>query len=418
MGRLTASWVRTTTDIGRKGDGRGSHGLALVVRPRADGGVRKAWIQQIRGTDGKVKNYGLGSYPVVSLAEAREKALENARSIAAGRTPGRSVAPTFLEAAERVMEQRMPTWRDGSRSERQWRSSLETYVYPLVGHKRVDTITSEDLLEILEPIWHEVPETARRVRQRIGAVLAWSIGKRYREDNPARSDAVTYALQPNAGSERHPALPPEDVPAALSAVEGSEAWVGTKLLFRFIVLTACRHGAARNARWDEIDLENAIWVIPSDRAKKGHRTKARPHRVPLSNAALMVLRTARDMSDGSDLVFLSTTGRAISDRTLNKLLEMKGFETVVHGFRSSFRDWCAESGVPWEVAEQAMAHTVKGVEGRYKRTDMLERRREVMEAWATYCGFYGDLSTTIPDSSATSRERSSNPEWRTIPSGV
>lgn len=418
MGRLTASWVRTTTAIGRKGDGRGSYGLALVVRPRADGGVRKAWIQQIRGVDGKVKYYGLGSYPVVSLAEAREKALENAKSIAAGKVPGASAAPTFREAAEKAIEKRMPTWRDGSRSERQWRSSLETYVHPLIGDKRVDAITSDDVLEVLDPIWHEVPETARRVRQRIGAVLAWSIGKRYRKDNPARSDAVTNAFPPNAGSEHLPALPPETVPAALAAIEESEAWIGTKLLFQFIVLTACRHGEARKARWDEIDLENVIWVIPSHRAKKEHRTrKARPHRVPLSTAALTVLGHARDMSDGSDLVFLSETGNVISDGTINKLLKTKGLKTVVHGFRSSFRDWCAESGVPWEVAEQAMAHTVKGVEGAYKRTDMLDRRREVMEAWATYCGFYGDLSAKIPDSSATPAALKSSGRPK-IPSGV
>lgn len=378
MGKLTAAFVKQTTKVGRHGDGRGGYGLALMVRERKDGGVAKRWIQQVRaGT--KMRTFGLGRYPVVGLAEARRKALENVQAMAEGRNPRASDVPTFRQAADEAMQLRMPTWRQGGKSEAQWRSSLETYVHPHIGHMRVDAITSAEVLAVLRPIWHERPETARRVRHRLGAVLAWAVGQRYLTDNPARSDAVTNTLTRQPGRTHHVALPPEEAPNAVATVQASGAWPGTKLCFKFVVLTACRSGEGRNAHWDEIDLDANTWTIPGDRTKTGN-----PHRVPLSSAALAVLEEARNLPDGGGLVFPSATGKVMSDSTVSKLLRDNDVGSTLHGFRATFRDWCAESGVPWEVSEAAMAHKIRGVAGAYRRVDLLEARRPVMEKWGKH----------------------------------
>ena len=393
--RLTAAFVRNISETGVYGDGHGSGGLALHVRPHADGdGVRKVWTQRI-AIDGKRTNIGVGSYPRVKLSEAREKAIANLRAIDRGENPRRPrraptgrvrvvpavpAAPdavTFAEALDAVIELNAPNWRDGGRSAEIWRSSLERYAAPLWG-RAVGEITAADIHAALTPHWNARRETARRVKGRIAQVMRWAIAQGLRDSDPMA--AVTAAL-PRGGNgvEHHRALPHAEVAAALATVRASGAWAGTRLGFAFLTLTATRGGEVRGARWGEIDRDAAVWTIPGSRTKVG-----RAHRVPLSPQALAVLDEAEALRGDSDLVFASPTGRPLSDSTWSKLLRENGIACVPHGLRSSFRDFCGETGVVREVAEAALAHLPGHVERAYARADLLERRRPVMDAWADY----------------------------------
>ena len=384
--RLSATFVRTVTEPGRYGDGRGAFGLSLLVKPTSAGRVSRTWAQRLR-LDGRPFNIGLGGYPLVALAEARETALNNARAVRAGvdlltekrRT---SAMPTFQEAAERVVELHAPTWRNG-KTAAIWRARLAEYAYPVIGNVKVDALTTADILRVVTPIWAEKRETARKVRQYISAVMAWSIGQGFRVDNPAGSDVISGAL-PKAGAKttHRRALPFVDVPAALAKVRESNAGPTTKQAVEFLTLTACRSAEVRGATWDEIDQDAAMWTIPAARMKG-----ARAHRVPLSDAALAVLERAKGYADGSNLLFPSPTGRVLSDNVLSKLFRELGVEGTPHGMRSSFRDWAAEcSGVPREIAELALAHVEGSAsELAYRRTDFFERRRQLMEDWGEAC---------------------------------
>ena len=352
--QLSAAFVKTVKRPGRYGDGRGGHGLSLLVKPTTTGRLSKTWAQRLQ-ISGRAVNIGLGSYPVVTLAEARRKALANRRTVALGGDPRGGGIPTFAEAVDKVIVIHRDSWRPGSKSEAQWRASLRDYAARRLGDKRVDQITTSNVLAVLVPVWSAKRETARRVRQRIGAVMKWAVAEGYREDNPA-GDAIGAALPRHGSSTRHfPALPHSQVGAALATVRASGAWIGTKLAFEFLVLTAARSGEARNARWEEIDFENATWTVPGARMKAG-----RAHRVPLSPHAVAVLEAAREIADGGGLVFPSITGRALSAMTMTKLVRELGIEAVPHGFRSSFRDWAAEkTDHPREVIEAALAHVVR-----------------------------------------------------------
>ena len=231
------------------------------------------------------------------------------------------------------------------------------------------------------PIWSTKHETARRVRQRIGTVMKWAVAQGYRADNPA-GDAIGAALPKNSAIRKHQrALPYGEVVAAVEAVRASGAGITAKLAFEYLVLTACRSGEVRLARWEEFDLGAAEWLIPGERMK----TK-RPHRVPLSGRALEILCEARPLSGGTGLVFPSPRGKALSDNTLSKLLRDLGIQAVPHGFRSSFRDWASEcTNAPRSVMEAALAHVNPNrVEAAYARSDLFERRRALMESWAAY----------------------------------
>lgn len=379
---LTAAFVRNVRDPGRYGDGRGSAGLSLLVKPtRIEGRLSKTWAQQVT-INGRPTSIGLGSYPTVGLALARRKAIANARLLAEGLDPrkGRS-APTFRKTAEVVIAARIPTWRDGGKSAKQWRASLERYAYPLIGDKSVAEITSRDILALLSPHWSTRPETMRRVKQRIGAILAHAVADGHRDDNPARGPVISSALPRQSGRTPQRALPHSKVAGALAKVESSRAHRGTILATRFLVLTATRSGETRGAMWSECDLDAATWTVSGERTKTG-----KPFRVPLSSAAMRVLVEARELPNAGTggLVFPSPRGLVLSDSTISKLFRELGIGCVPHGMRSSFRDWCGESGVPREVAEQALAHVVPGIEGAYARSDLLEVRRPVMQAWADY----------------------------------
>jgi integrase len=379
--RLSATFVKTVTRPGRYGDGHGGHGLSLLVKPRAAGGLATSWSQRLR-VNGVPCNVGLGPYPIVTLAEARAKAVENARDVHQGRDPReRARMPTFEQAAKAVHGLHASSWRNPATASIWW-SSLVRFVFPVVGDKPVSSVTSGDVLSVLVPIWSTKRETARRLRQRIGVVMKWAIAKGYRIDNPA-GDAVSQALPKNGTTPQrhHRALPHGDVAAAVAKVRASGAWPATKLLLEFITLTAVRSGEARLAQWNEIDRDGRVWSVPAERMKSG-----RLHRVPLSSGALRVLDEARALSGGDPaaLVFPSMTGKALSNMTTSKLLTELGINATTHGMRSAFRSWCAETGVDREVAEAALAHVVAGVEGAYQRSDLFERRHESMEAWGHY----------------------------------
>ena len=372
---LNARFVDTVTRPGRYGDGRGGYGLCLNVRRMTNGRTSKSWVQRIR-PNGRPTYIGIGRYPFVTLAEARKLALGNAIMLAKGMDPRAGGVPTFAAALDAVIAIQAPTWRT-AKSEAQWRASMRDHAAALMPMP-VDTITSSHVLASLVPIWNAKRATARRVKQRIGAVMKWAIAEGHRTDNPI--DAIGPAL-PKTGStpEHHRALPYDRVGGVLAGVRAAKAWEGSKLALVFLTLTAARSGEVRGARWEEIDGD--LWTVPADRMKAG-----REHRIPLSPAALGILDEARELGDGTGFVFPSVRGGAIGDATLGKLLHQIVPDATVHGMRSSFRDWAGErTHTPHAVMEAALAHVVKSATERaYARSDHLERRRALMDAWARY----------------------------------
>ena len=373
---LSAAFVRTVTKPGRYGDGLG---LALLVtKPGA-----RCWIQRLT-INGRRRELGLGGYPVVTLAQAREQALANKRLVREGGDPlaekRKARVPTFAEAAEAVMALHRPGWRSAKHAV-QWETTLRQYVFPRLGDQLVHTIMTEDVLAVLAPIWHERAETAKRVRQRIGTVMKWAIAHGFRADNPA-GEMLSQVLGRQADVTQHmQALPHREVAAALHTVQNSQANLSTKLAFEFLVLTAARSGEVRLATWAEIDLEAKVWTVPAERMKA-----KREHRVPLSDRARDILREAQALADGSGLVFSPRAGKPLSDTTLPKMLKVLGIPAVPHGFRSSFRDWAQEcTNTPRAVMEAALAHTNPDkTEAAYARSDLFERRRTLMDQWAAY----------------------------------
>ncbi|MCY3812725.1 MAG: site-specific integrase [Gammaproteobacteria bacterium] len=379
---LTATFVRTVNTPGRYGDGRGGLGLTLLVQRSSRRGLCKSWGQSVR-IGGRRTTIGLGRYPVVTLARARERALENARVIDEGRDPRQAstTVPTFAKALETVIAIHAENWKDRARSEHQWRASLRDYAMPRLADKPVDEIDTADVMAVLLPIWSAKRVTAKRVRQRIAAVMKWAVAQGYREDNPA-GDAIAAALPKTPVVQRHQrALPHAEVGAAIARVRRSRAYRGTVLAFEFLVLTACRNGEVRGTRWDEVDTAGAVWTIPAERMKA-----AREHRVPLSPRALDILDEARQLAHHRGLVFPSPTGRTLSQSTMPSLLRDLQIGAVPHGFRSSFRDWAAEcTDYPREVCELALAHVNSDrVEAAYRRSDLFEKRRTLMDDWALY----------------------------------
>lgn len=379
--RLSATFVRNCRAPGRYGDGRGGHGLSLLVKPMAAGGFSKTFSQRLM-VSGKAIDVGLGPIEFVSLADARELAIENAKLARAGIHPKadsrrRAAVPTFAQAVERTIAMHAPSWRN-PRTADHWRSRLETYACPTLGNRLVDAIGPTDILGVLSPIWHGRREQARKVKQHLHSVMAWCIGEGYRGDNPV--DAVAPALPRGSVQVDHRrALPYADVAGALAKIWESDAAETTKLCIEFLTLTACRSGEVRGATWEEVDEYTATWTIPSSRMKA-----KREHRVPLSTRALSVLDLARKHRGESNLLFPSVTGKAISDNTLSKLFRDKEVSATPHGMRTSFRVWAAErSDAPREIAEMCLAHEVgTQTETAYRRTDFFEQRRGLMEDWA------------------------------------
>ncbi len=396
---LSATRVKALKERGRYSDGGGLH---LFISKAG----RKSWVLRIT-VDGRRRDIGLGGYPSVSLAQAREKAAEYRAAVAEGRDPlaeKRAPAmPTFKKAAYAVHEANKPRWRN-PRHASGWIQTLERHAMPKLGNTSLDKIDRGDVLSVLTPIWSSRPETARRVRQRMRAVFRWALAYGFVESNPA-GEAIDGALPPMPKVKAHfRALPYQEVASALETIESSQASIPAKLCFRFLVLTAARSGEARGATWDEFDMHGREWHIPSGRMKAGVE-----HRVPLSNQALDLLRETSVLRDDSGLVFPSVlkAGSPMSDMTLTKVLRSVGLadRATVHGFRSSFKNWTLEqTDTPWVVSEAALAHSLgNATEQAYARSDLFERRRELMQLWADYV--MGDLQ----DAEESARDNGSGP---------
>ncbi|MCZ0934880.1 MAG: tyrosine-type recombinase/integrase [Gemmatimonadetes bacterium] len=372
--KLTAAFVRSVHEPGLYWD---EHGLVLRVKPSG----YKQWIQRLF-IHGKRRELGLGSVRLVTLAEARDAALANRKVARAGgdpRTKRRSSVPTFEQAAAKVFAMHRANWTE--RHAGQWIATLRTYAYPGIGGKRVDRIRSADVMGVLMPIWNDKYQTAKRVRQRISTVMRWAIAQGYRVDNPA-GDAIGAALpRPPRIQKHYKALPYDEVAGAVATVRRSDARLSVKLGIEFLVLTACRSGEVRGARWDEIDTQGGEWTIPAERMKS-----RREHRVPLSGRAVEVLAEANAHARRSEWVFPSARGLTLTSMDFSGLLKTLRIGAVPHGFRSSFRDWAAErTDAPHAVMEAALAHAVRDkAEAAYARSDLFERRRVLMEQWAEY----------------------------------
>ena len=379
---LSATRVRALREPGRHSDGGGLH---LYISKTGS----KSWVLRIT-VDGRRRDIGLGAFPSVSLAQAREKTTGIRATVAEGRDPlaekHMPAMPTLREAAHAVHEANRPRWRNAHHIA-SWMQTLERHAMPTLGSTPLDRIDRGHVLRVLTPIWTTRPETARRVRQRMRTVFRWAMAHGFMETNPA-GEAIDGALPPMPKVKAHlRALPYQEVGVALETVEASQASIAAKLCFRFLVLTAARSSEARGATWDEVDLQGRVWRVPSGRMKAGME-----HRVPLSVQALDVLREASAFRDESGLVFPSVLkpGSPMSDMTLTKILRSVGLaeRATVHGFRSSFKNWTLEqTDTPWAVSEAALAHILgNSTEQAYARSDLFERRRTLMQLWADYVG--------------------------------
>jgi len=379
LGKLTAARLKNLTEPGRYSDG---DGLFLVVKP---GGGRN-WVLRAL-CRGKRRDIGLGPLKSVDLGDAREAAHQIRRQIAQGLDPiaerkrERQAIPNFRDAAKVVHREHKASWKNG-KHQSQWLSTLETYAFPKLGDRLVSDIGAPEIRDVLAPIWLSKPETARRVRQRIGTVLDWACVKGFRQtEAPLRSLSKGLPRQPRK-DHHFAAMAYVDVPAFMKRL-GERESIG-RLALQTLVLTAARSGEIRFARWPEIDLEAGLWSIPAERMKM-----SRPHVVPLSPEAISLLQSAANFrAPGSDLVFPGQKlKKPLSDMSLLKILRDMNLEVTVHGFRSAFRDWVAEqTNYPGEVAEAALAHAIPNkVEAAYRRTDFLAKRRDLMRDWARYC---------------------------------
>lgn len=380
MGSLTVVRVKALKEAGRYSDG---NGLLLVVRESG----AKSWLWRGQA-NGRRRDIGLGTYPEVSLAEARDKAAVTRKQMRAGDDPveakraakkATATIPTFRAAAEQVHAEREGDWRN-NKHKAQWINTLATYAFPAIGNQPIDRVTSGDVHGLVLQIWQSKPETARRVLQRIGKVLDWGFAKGYcAGEAPLRS--IRAGLNRQTRRPKHFAsLPHEEVAALVTKLAASDT--AGRLALRFLILTAARSGEVRGATWDEIS--DGIWTIPASRMKA-----QKEHVVPLSDAAAKVLETASRLQKGQkrEPIFPGMRNQPLSDMTLTKVLRTaSGGNWTVHGFRSSFRDWAAEKTLfPREVAETALAHTNPDKsEAPYRRTNYLEKRRDLMKQWADY----------------------------------
>lgn len=378
---LTAVQVRTLKVPGRYADG---NGLYLVVEPSGS----KRWLLRTV-VQSRRRDIGLGGASLVSLAEAREKALDYRKLARDGGDPlaerrrAKATIPTFAEAAEKVHEEHKASWANPKHAA-QWINTLNTYAIPHFGTRRVDQIETPDVLRALAPIWLTKPETARRVRQRIGTVLNWAKATGHRSgENPVEGVAQGLPKQTDE-VEHHAALPYVEVPAFVARLQEADRGEGTKLAFEFLILTALRTSEVLGARWEEIDAADAVWTVPAKRMKM-----KRMHRVPLSARALALLQRAKLLAGESPFLFPGQkAGKPLSNMAFEMTLRRMEVPVTAHGFRSSFRDWTAEAtSYPNEVAEMALAHVLKNrVEAAYRRGDLLEKRRGLMEEWSSFVG--------------------------------
>jgi integrase len=397
--KLTDLKVKALNKPGRYGDGGG---LWLQVREpsQEDAAPNKSWLFRYT-LHGRQRQMGLGPYGDVGLKDARNAAAEARRALLAGTDPigekhakkaaqaaAAAALMTFKDVAELYLAAHEKTWRN-PKHRWQWRQTLEAYCYPVFGKWPVAAVDTGAIMKVLEPIWYAMPETATRLRGRIETVLDYATARSWRTgDNPARWRGLISNLLPTrnqvAKVEHHAALPWKEIGAFVTAVEAQSGTAAKAL--RFTILTAARTTEALEARWCEIDMDTAVWTVPPERMKAG-----REHRVPLAEPVLALLREMRPnpVQPEAPLFPGAKEKSPLSNTAMIMLLRrMKRGELTVHGFRSTFRDWCGEStNHPRELAEAALAHSLKSkTEAAYSRGDALEKRRRLMEDWATFCG--------------------------------
>ena len=379
INRLNSRAVATITKYGRHADGGG-----LYLSISSNGGRR--WVFLYRW-HGKPTEIGFGSARDVTLARARELASQARTKLAEGTNPKDARRPmdgsTFGECADRVIEAMRPSWRN-SKHAAQWEMTLRDYA-ALLRRLPVDKVTTDDVLSVLKPLWNDKPETASRLRGRIERVLDAAKAQGLRSgENPARWRGHLDQLLPKRQQltrGHHAAMSYADVPAFMADLQSRKATAA--LALEFAILTAARSGEALGARWNEFDLERAVWTVPATRMKAG-----REHRVPLSRRALKIVKALDETRDGDFIFPGQKTGKSLSVMALEMVLRRMNVENAtVHGFRSTFRDWAAEcTHFVNEVCEAALAHVIENkAEAAYRRGDLFDKRRKLMEAWATYC---------------------------------
>lgn len=381
--------VRRLTRPGRWSVG-GTDGLALQVTPSG----ARSWVLRM-AAGGRQREMGLGSFPTVPLAEAREKARQHRALVKQGVDPvaarraanstasaERQAQKTFSEVAARYIVQHEKAWKS-AKHQAQWAATLRTYAEPSIGKLLVRDIRSAHVIAVLEPIWTTKTETATRVRSRVELVLDYATARGYREGpNPARWKGNLDAALPNASKvapvRHHAAVDVNEVVSFMKRLR-SQGGLGARAL-EFAVLTAARSGEVRGATWSEVDLKAALWTIPATRMKSG-----REHRVPLSKPAIKLLRSLPSDRLPGGYVFPGMRG-PLSDMSLTAVLRRMGVSATAHGFRSTFRDWVSESTAhSGEVAEMALSHVIGDkVEAAYRRGDLLEKRIALMTDWASF----------------------------------
>lgn len=367
-------------------------GLALQVMPSG----ARTWIMRAT-VGGKRRDIGLGGFPTVTLAGAREAArltrtkikegidpVEEAKAARSSLAAARAAAMTFTEATKSYINGKAAEWSNLKHAA-QWQTTIATYANPTIGNVLVRDIETAHIMRVLEPIWTSKTETAKRLRGRIESVLDWARVSGYREgENPARWRGHLDKLLAAPGMiqkvEHHAALPYSDLGAFMFELRSQEG-MGARAL-EFAIFTAARSGEVRGAAWSEIDLNSAVWTIPGSRMKAGNE-----HRVPLSTEIISLLKNLPRFGD-SDFLFPNNKGSQLSDMTLTAVLRRMKRPVTAHGFRSTFRDWAAErTNYPRDVAEMALAHTIESkVEAAYRRGDLFEKRRRMMLEWAKFCG--------------------------------
>jgi integrase len=380
---VTAKEVAGLTERGRYACG---HGLYLQI---ADGGTRSWIFRYMRA--GKARHLGLGSAVYVPLAMARDRAFKLRQDLIAGtdpleakrleRTKAALESKTFRECAEAYIASHEAAWR-GAKNSEQWRQSLENHVFPKLGALLVSEIDTPVVLSVLEPIWKTRTETASRVRGRIESILNWAKVRELRGgENPARwkghLDNLLPARRKMRRVEHHAALPYPDIGRFMAELRRQEGIPARAL--EFLILAAARTGEVLGASWSEIDIINGVWTVADKRMKGG-----REHRVPLCDRAIEILEhLPRERS----CVFPGERGPTLSVHSMTRVLQRMGRSATVHGFRSAFRDWAADqTNYPNHVVEMALAHAIaNGVEAAYRRSDLFEKRRALMQDWADYC---------------------------------
>jgi integrase len=378
-----------------------------IIGMRLEAGNAKGqgkWIlRYVSPETTKRRDMGLGVYPAVSITDARKAASEARELIRDGKDPiearrddkiknkVNTQALTFEQAARMVHEDMKPAWKNPKHAA-QWITTLEVYVFPKIGPRKVKDLKAKDFADALTIIWIEKPETALRVKQRCSVVMDWCVAHEMCDGNPVSVVAKLLPKQP-ATRERvvhQPSMAWSEVPEFVESELRNGQSILSKLMLEFLILTAARSGEVRAMAWNEVDLDKAVWTVPATRMK----AKV-VHRVPLSVRAVEILTAQQAKADHPTLVFPSIRGKVPSDMILTKFLRdhnimssEAGRTATAHGFRSSFRNWASENGYPRDYAERALAHTILNqVEAAYHTTDLLDQRRDMMEAWAQYvCG--------------------------------